>query len=328
MRIAIIGIGAMGSLFGAHLHPFAEVWLLGEWAEQLTTIRAEGLLVEVSNGRTSRCPLRATNDLSQVPPADLALILVKGHKTESAANVARQVLAPRGLTLTLQNGLGNLEKLTAILGADNVALGITSAGATMMGAGHVRVAGMGHTYLAGQPATAVTLSQVAALFRQAGFPTDLTDNPTSLVWGKLAINAGINPLTALLHVPNGYLAKNETAQSLMAQAAQEVAALAQAQHITLPYSDAARRALEVAQATATNYSSMLQDMMRGARTEVDTICGAVVAYGRGLNIPTPVNAVLLREVKKLETAAWHLEVDRAALLTHLQSEISQQEELT
>ncbi|MBX3060951.1 MAG: 2-dehydropantoate 2-reductase [Anaerolineae bacterium] len=327
MKIAIIGIGAMGSLFGAHLHPLADVTLLGEWPEQLATLRENGLLVEMTDGRTFRTPLRATNIIADVSPADLALILVKSHKTAAAANVARQLLAEDGLTLTLQNGLGNLETLAHELTPHPAALGVTSAGAAMAGPGHVRVAGMGHTYLAPPtgPGARVTLAEVAALFQQAGFPTDLTDNPISLVWGKLAINAGINPLTALLRVPNGYLAEEPAAQTIMFQAANEAAAVAQAQGISLPYADAAQRALDVARGTATNQSSMLQDILRGARTEIEAICGAVVRYGRAYRVPTPVNEVLLAEIKKLEIGRLEigrLEIDRAALISHLQSQIS------
>ncbi|HUM69568.1 MAG TPA: 2-dehydropantoate 2-reductase, partial [Chloroflexota bacterium] len=315
-------------LFGAHLHPLADVTLLGEWPEQLAALREDGLLVEMADGygrdRTYRTPLRATNIIADVAPADLALILVKSHKTAAAANVACQLLADDGLTLTLQNGLGNLETLAHELTPHPAALGITSAGAAMAGPGHVRVAGMGHTYLAPPtgPGARITLAEVAALFQQAGFPTDLTDNPISLVWGKLAINAGINPLTALLRVPNGYLAENPAAQAIMFQAASEAAAVAQAQGIKLPYPDAAHRALDVARGTATNQSSMLQDILRGARTEIEAICGAVVRYGREYHIPTPANEVLLREVKRLEIGDWRLGDDAPTTISHLQSQIT------
>lgn len=319
MRIAIIGIGAMGSLFGAYLHPVAEVTLLGEWPEQLAALREDGLLVQDAAGHTSRHYLHATNNLAEVPPVDLALILVKSHKTESAGNVARQVLAPQGWALTLQNGLGNLEKLTAVLGPHRVGLGITSAGATMVGPGYVRLAGMGQTCLANQPDKSAVLSQLTTLFYRAGFPTELTDRPNSLIWGKLAVNAGINPLTALLRAPNGYLAENETARAIMAQAARETAAVAQALGIDMPYPDAAQRALEVARATAGNHSSMLQDVWRGAPTEIEAISGAVVRYGRETGIATPINQLLLHEVQQLERADFPLEIGREQIIARLQS---------
>jgi 2-dehydropantoate 2-reductase len=144
------------------------------------------------------------------------------------------------------------------------------------------------------------LQAVADLFNAAGLETTLVDNPNSLVWGKLAINAGINPLTALLEVPNGELAEQESWRQVMAAAAREVAQVAAAQGIRLPFGDAADRTVAVSRATATNRSSMLQDVSRAAPTEIDAITGAVVRFGQLLGIPTPVNEKLLRLVKDKE----------------------------
>ena len=119
----------------------------------------------------------------------------------------------------------------------------------------------------------------------------------SLLWGKLAVSCGINSLTALLRVPNGELLKRPTATALMVRAANECTAVAHARGIRLPFPDAAARAREVAERTATNRSSMLQDILRGARTECDAINGAIAAEGRRLGIPTPVNEILWQLVQ-------------------------------
>jgi 2-dehydropantoate 2-reductase len=329
MKITILGIGAMGSLFAAYLHPLADVTLFGHWPEQLAAIRQSGLRLEEANGRTTHHPLRVTNNPAEITATDLALILVKSHQTGQAAHTAQQILAAGGLALTLQNGLGNLETLTAVLGPQHTAIGITSAGATLVKAGHILAAGLGHTYLAAtEPLQqADRLFEVAALFRIAGFPTELTDHPESLIWGKLAVSAGINPLSALLGVPNGYLAEHPIARAIMGEAANEVAALAQSLGIPLPYADAAQRALEVAQNTAVNHSSMLQDVRRGAPTEIEAICGAVVAYGREQHIPTPVNQVLWRELRKIESGKQKERLTPEATLSYLQSLITEEKEL-
>jgi 2-dehydropantoate 2-reductase len=135
-----------------------------------------------------------------------------------------------------------------------------------------------------------------------------------LIWGKLAVNAGINPLTGLLQVPNGYLATNAVARSLMNKAAKETEAVASAQNIALPYADAAEQALQVAQATATNRSSMAQDVARGAPTEIDSICGAIVRFGRELHISTPVNQALLQLIRiQIDQGNWLEEIDSLPL---------------
>lgn len=297
MNFVIIGVGAMGCLFAWRLAPFTAVTLLGSWPQQVQTIRQNGLTLIEPDGRFRHQSIHITNQLAEIPPADIVLIAVKSHQTERAARQAQQILAPQGLVLTLQNGIGNLETITAVITKNPVTLGTTSEGATIVEPGVVRHAGRGHTYLTQTQETAVLIQQIAALFHQAGFQTEITNNVDGLIWGKLAVNAGINPLTALLRVPNGFLAENETARDIMQAAANEVAQVAAAQGIELPFADAGQRALEVAQATAANHSSMLQDVLRGAPTEIDVICGAVVEYGRLHNIPTPINEQLWTAVK-------------------------------
>lgn len=301
LNIAVFGVGAMGSLFGSRLSSLANVTLIGNWTEQLEAIRRSGLITSFPDGSKTHHALRVTDDLAEVPPADLALILVKSYQTARAARQAAQVLKPGGLAITLQNGLGNLEILAEAVGWQRAGLGITAQGATILCPGHLHHAGQGPTHLARIRGQEEQLAEIVNLFNAAGLETTLVENADSLVWGKLAINAGINPLTALLELPNGALAEDESLCQVMAAAASEVAQVAAAQGIRLPYTDAARRAEEVSKATASNRSSMLQDVSRAAPTEIDAISGAVVRFGRRLGIPTPVNEFLLRLVKAKET---------------------------
>jgi 2-dehydropantoate 2-reductase len=306
LNITIFGVGAMGTLFGSHLSPLANVTLFGHWPEQIETLQREGLTITRPDGQQSHHILTVTNKLEQVPPSDVALILVKSYQTTRAAHQAAKVLRPQGVAITLQNGLGNLEAVATAVGETRAALGITAQGATVIAPGQLRHAGNGPTYLALTPGLAEPLREVVALFNEAGLETSLVDNASSLVWGKLAINAGINPLTALLEVPNGALVENESWRQIMAAAAREVAQVAAAQGITLPFSDATSRTAEVSQATSSNRSSMLQDVSRTAPTEIDAISGAVVRFGRLLGIPTPVNESLLRLMKEKEAGRFTL----------------------
>ena len=115
------------------------------------------------------------------------------------------------------------------------------------------------------------------------------EDAQSLIWGKLIINAAINPLTALLRVPNGKLLDLPSAHEMMKALASETARVAEAEKIQLPFSDPVAAAEEVARRTAANHSSMLQDVLRGAPTEIDAICGAVTNIGQGHRIATPAN---------------------------------------
>lgn len=297
MKISIIGIGAMGCLFGSYLAPLSHVTLLGHWPEQVAALQTNGLTVIDTSGQTRQIALSVATDPNQLPPADLVIILVKSYQTEQAARLAANILAPKGIILTLQNGLGNVENITAVLPHIPVTLGITAQGATLIEPGLLRHAGHGPTYLAETAETAVCLQKVAHLLQQAGLETHLVADARGLAWGKLAINAAINPLTALLNVPNGFLAHNPTARKFMMATAREVTAVAHALAIQLPYLDAAAQALVVAKATAANFSSMCQDVRNGRLTEIDAICGQVVYYGQQTGVPTPLNQRLLTLIR-------------------------------
>lgn len=306
MNVAIIGVGAMGSLFAARLSHLVDITMFGHWQEQIRTINQAGISLIHPDGHTSQHHVQATGNLAKIAGAELILILVKTPHTAEAAESAAKILAPAGLAITLQNGLGNLETISAIIGPKRAAQAVTSEGAAMIEPGFVRHAGPGQTHLAYRVPhqkeisfdRMIQLEQAASLFNQAGFETHLLENADSLIWGKLAVNAGINPLTALLQVPNGFLIENEDARWIMNHAANEVAAIAQALNIPLPFPDAALQARNVAAKTAVNRSSMAQDIARGAPTEIDAICGPVVRFGHRLGLPTPVNQSLLTLVEK------------------------------
>jgi 2-dehydropantoate 2-reductase len=293
MNVAIIGIGAMGCLFAARLAPLANVTLLGHWPEQLKTLQTDGLTLIETDGSTRRVKVRATDNLHAIEPAAIIFALVKSYQTEQAAELAGQLLADSGVAITLQNGLGNLEKIIARVGCQRALQGATTEGATLERPGVVRHAGHGITYLAKMADSNTAATIVPDLLRRAGFETVLSDDVDSILWNKLAVNAAINPLTALLRVRNGYLLQSAAARTLMHAAAEEVQQLAAAQDIILDEESAGDRAEEVARATARNRSSMLQDVLNGRPTEMEAITGSVVRLGKVHHVSTPVNEALL-----------------------------------
>jgi 2-dehydropantoate 2-reductase len=139
-----------------------------------------------------------------------------------------------------------------------------------------------------------------SLLRAAGFEVKVVENAQSLLWGKLVINAAINPLTAILRVPNGELLQLPAARLLMAELAKEAAAVGLAHGASLPFEDPVAAVENVAQRTAANRSSMLQDVLRGAQTEVDAICGAIVRNGEEKGIPVPVNRAMVHMLETMK----------------------------
>ena len=290
--ILIVGTGALACLFAARLSAIgAEVTLLGTWREGLKALQ-KGVRLE-ENGEETIYPVRATSNPSDCFGMRYALVLVKAWQTERAARQLGMCLAPDGVALTLQNGYGNRETLAERLGPNNVALGVTTTGATLTGPGRVRPGGQGTLSVESHP----RLGPVIALLRDAGFVVKETPNADSLVWSKLVINAAINPLTALLRVPNGELLERPSARALMADLAREAAAVAATLNIPLTFDDPVSAAENVALRTSHNFSSMYQDVQRGALTEIDAICGAVVHVGEQVGVPTPVNRVMWELVR-------------------------------
>jgi 2-dehydropantoate 2-reductase len=261
--------------------------MLGSWENGLRALAENGARLVDADGAEHAYPVEATSNPADCRGARYALVLVKSWQTERAARQLADCLAEDGLAVTLQNGMGNREHLAGTLGLPRVALGVTTTGATLLGPGLARAGGEGVISVEAHP----RLGPLEAALRGAGFNVQLVNDADALVWGKLVINAAINPLTALLRVPNGELLHRPAAHLLMRVLAQEAAAVAKAQGIRLPFEDAVRAAEDVARKTASNHSSMFQDMRRGAPTEIDAICGAITQTGEKLGVSTPVNRV-------------------------------------
>jgi len=325
LRIGIIGTGALASLLAGRLADVGgvndvggvtDVVMIGSWPEQLDAIDASGLTLVEADGRSHTIHLTATDEPLLLPPVDVALVLVKSYQTTTAVRRLRTLVNRDTLIVTLQNGLGNWEKLAEAYGAWRVVQGVTSLGATMVRPGVVRAAGDGPISLA-RAAANLFFDPLVASLRAAGLTVELVHDVQGSVWGKLAVNAAINPLTAVLRVRNGVLAEESVLRQVMMAAAQETAVVAQAQGIQLTFADAAVRALQVAQATAQNHSSMLQDVRRGGQTEIEAICGAIIKAGQRFGVPTPVNAQLYYWVKIMEAGQpitdWKIGVGETAV---------------
>jgi 2-dehydropantoate 2-reductase len=285
-EILVVGTGALGTLFAARLAQAGfNIAMLGTWQEGINALQKNGARLVDSNGNEKQFGVRATNDPRECAGVKYTLVLVKAWQTERAAHQLLDCLADDGLALTLQNGLGNYETLSLSLGLHRVALGATTTGATLLGAGLVKAGGEGAISIEQNQA----LGPIEAALKSANFNVQIVEDAQSLVWGKLVINAAINPLTALLRIPNGELLNRPTAREMMGKLATEVAHVAMAEKINLPFADPVAAAEKVARKTAANQSSMLQDVLRNAPTEIDAICGAAVKIGERHNLETRAN---------------------------------------
>ena len=246
--------------------------------------------------------MRAITSVGKADVADLVLICVKAFDTLQATRDAARALGPEAPVMTLQNGLNNLETIASVVGRERVIGGVTSQGATLLGPGLVRHAGEGRTSIGEMDGKeSPRLRFIANAFRDAGIGVELSRSVESLVWGKLVINSSINPISALLRVTNGQLLERQETRALLGAVAQESASVARARGVKLSYDDPVGRVETVCRLTAPNRSSMLQDIERGVRTEIEYINGAMVREGEATGTPTPFNWTLLQLVRGLES---------------------------
>ena len=292
--VLIVGSGAMACLFAARLAAAGQtVSMLGNWPAGVQALKDQGVRVVDPDGQVRSYPVQVTSDPRIYQSVQYTLVLVKSWQTERAARQLAQCLSHDGLALTLQNGLGNRDILAQALGSQRVALGVATSGANLVGPGLVQPAGEGVITLG----VHARLPALADLLREAGFVVEVSVDTSALIWGKLVINASINPLTALLGVPNGALLTLSAARKLLSSTAREAASVAVAQGIRLPYPDPVVAVEAIARQTAPNYSSMLQDLRRGAPTEIEAINGAIVGAGEETGVPTPINRSLWQLVQ-------------------------------
>ncbi len=309
MRIAVLGTGALACVYAARLAGHAEVSMFGSWPAGVEAIRANGVHIVEPDGRLWRAELPvytpadfeldAEGNNPLVHAADIALVLVKSYQTPRAAEWARDLLAPGGIALTLQNGLDNYEALVEELGADCAAVGVTYNGATVLAPGEVRHVAHNPTYLGRTSANAARIEALADVFERAGFETQIGEDIEARLWGKAVVNAAINPLTALWRVPNGALLTGSDRRWLVARLAEEAASVARGRGLVLPFEDPVAYTEAVCRSTAANHSSMLQDVERGRPTEIDSINGIIIAEGKRLGIHTGVNETVWRLVRAL-----------------------------
>ena len=295
-EILIVGTGALATLFAARLSQAGyQITMLGSWKAGLDALQKNGVRLLDSKGNEHQFPVDAINDPHECRGVKHALVLVKAWQTDHIAVQLKECLTGDGLAVTLQNGLGNRETLARSLGLSRVAPGVTTTGATLLGPGLVREGGEGIISIERNQA----LGPIEDALKSARFNVNVVEDAQSLIWGKLVINAAINPLTALLRVPNGKLLELPSAREMMEALAEETAQVAQAENIQLPFPNPIVAVEEVARRTSANHSSMLQDVLRGAPTEIDAICGAVVRMGQKHEIDTPTNWACWKLLKAL-----------------------------
>ena len=302
MKIAVVGAGAMGSLFGGLLAEAGnEVWLCDIRQDHIQVVTQNGLMIEYET-KARQIRLNAATNPEKIGQSELVLVFVKSTQTESAAKTASRLSGDNGLVLTLQNGMGNAETIAEYIMPSRILVGTTAHGATMLGAGKIRHAGKGPTIMgmwSGDENQYKMARQTAAMLTQAGIETTAVEDVRAVIWDKLLVNVGINAITALSGITNGQILDLESTRELSHSAVQEATAVARAQGIEIR-EDPMAHVFQVAVATAPNRSSMGQDVDHRRPTEIGSINGFVVREASRLGLSAPVNQALAALLETME----------------------------
>jgi 2-dehydropantoate 2-reductase len=303
MKIAVVGTGALGSLYAGYLaRSGAEVYAVDIKEDIVSAIRSSGIRIVEPEGNEVSIPVKkATLKTEDVGRVELVILLPKSRQTQEAARSARCLFGPETVGLTVQNGLGNPEAIEAVVGEGRILAGVTLNASTYLGPGRMLYAGRGETVIGemrGGPSPRA--EKIAAAFNKAGLSTKVSSEVWNDVWGKLLVNAGVNPLTAITRLANGVLVEQAATREIMKGLVEEGKRVALAKGIRLPYTDAVKKVEDACIATKPNYSSMLQDVLAQRETEVDFINGAIVREGERLGIDTPVNRTITNLVRTIE----------------------------
>jgi 2-dehydropantoate 2-reductase len=307
MNILIFGAGAMGSVFGGFLSRDNSVTLIGR-REHIKAINERGLTITGIWGEYIFTRLAAFTSVEQIPEHasfDLIMITTKSYDTASAVREVLPFVKEGTAVMSMQNGIGNEEIIASVVGRQNTMGGMAIFGARLLEPGCAEVTVYASECLVGDLEGGATprAKEIASVFNHAGIPTKASDDIIREKWMKAFYNIALNPLSAILRVPYGKLGEMPETRKLMRAMLREAFEVANALGIRLKFTweEYYTHLLEnLLPPTASHISSMLQDIEKGKRTEIDYMNGAIASLGKKLGIATPVNETITEIVKALE----------------------------
>ncbi len=303
MKIAVMGAGAVGGYFGALLHRGGlDVTLIAR-GRHLEAIKAHGLQIKSTQGDLT-VPAKAVGDPRAVGPVDLILFCVKSYDTESAARQCLPIVQESTAILCLQNGVDNEEKIAMVAGGEKVLGGVAYIGAGVSEPGVVVHTAEGRIVF-GEMRGGVSerVRRVEQIFRDAGFPAEVSSNVKAILWGKLCWNAAFNALNTLVGGDVRALVERPETRTLARQVMEEVRAVAIANNVPLSADLAERLLTWTDTAAGAMKTSTRQDLEAGKRLEVEALNGAVVRKGEAAGVPTPLNFTLYALLKAIDPAS-------------------------
>jgi 2-dehydropantoate 2-reductase len=302
-RVAIIGTGAMGSVYAALMADAGhEVWAVDAWEDHVRAMRDKGLRVEGASGdRTVR--LNATTDAGDVPEADLVIIATKLDGVTAAAEAIAPRLGPDTAVLSIQNGLGGPDRAAGVLGADRISIGVVGGfGASMKGPGHAHHNGMEFVRIGEmQGGQSARTERIAEIWRSSGFKVLTFDDIHRMVWEKLICNCAYSGPCTITGLTVGQVLADQDASSISAGCALEAWEVAQAKGIAVEIDDPVAYVRAFGAKIPNSHPSMAQDHMARRRAEIDAINGAIPREAEAFRLSVPTNTFVTRVLRAQES---------------------------
>ena len=303
MKIAIFGVGAMGSVYaGLMAEARHEVWAVDIWQAHIDAINQSGLRVEGASGDRVVPGIRATANASDVGQCDLYILATKASGVGPAAQAIAPLMGPESMVITIQNGLGAGERIADFIASDRVLLGVADGfGASMRGPGHVHHSAM-NLIRVGEMDGGMSerLQRVTSVWQQAGFNARAFADIDQLIWGKYICNVAFSGPCTVFDRTLGEIMADPVSWAIVQGCALEVQALGRARNIAFSFDDPIETITAFANKMLDARPSMLLDHHAKRPSEIDAINGMAVELGKQLGIPTPYNEVLTAVIRQRE----------------------------
>lgn len=301
MKIAVIGAGAMGCLYGAYLSEKNEVIMIDSYQPQVDAINENGITI-VEEDKSEHVYKNVTACLSgeYKEAADWVIVFVKSNYTDSALEANALIFGKNTIVMTLQNGAGNDRKISKYVDPENIIIGTSTHNSVNLGGGKIFHGGLGITTIGSNHNAKKYLGKLRETLSAANFETVVSDDIQRIIWSKLFVNLSINTFTAITGTTIGYMIEDEYAWNFAKRLVYEAVAVAEEDGTYFDRREVMESIREVCVKLKNGYSSMYQDRKKGLKTEIDAINGAVVEQAKIYGVPVPYNSLIVDLVHAIE----------------------------
>ncbi len=303
MKIAVIGAGAMGSIYGGHLSLNNEVYLVDTKPAIVEEINKNGLKLQ-EDGKDVLYHPKAVTSAEGLPKMDLIILFVKSLFSKAALESNGNLIGENTYVMTLQNGSGHEDILKAFVQEDHIIIGTTEDNGAVLAPGYVRHGGYGNTNIGMLNEDKDNfMDKVKESFDQCGFNVKIHENIQQLIWDKLFTNVSLSAVTAVLQVDIGYIASNPHAWKMTQQLIKEAATVARTMGLEADDDEIITKVKATSEGSPNGCTSIRADIRDGRKTEVDTISGAVLKAAQKYDVEVPTHAFVVDMIHGLEGKA-------------------------